>query len=421
MAAQSTSELYKAVCAERKVKVNPYVSQSLKKTPLTGKFTLKLPGNVRQVQRLSDDDVLDLCKCLQHNKCVTGLDLRYNNITNEGVEHLAKLLQEEKSSLSCLDLMFNDIQANGAQVLASSLQGNSTLLSLRLSGNKIGRGGGLELASMLQENCALQELEVADCDLDTSSIIALIIMLQKNKALCSVDISRPLLFSHQEEWAVHCSKMLAVNSSLMELHLGRMGMTDTGIEQLTEGLGRNHSLRYLDLCSNHVTCDGAFHLAMMLTQNRALEILDLSSNQIGDGGAGYLSKAITCPRSTLKELSVCRNNITSEGLLLLAQAVKSNSTLTHMYIWGNHLEEPVCQAFKELISSGRLHPEQTDVSPYEVDGHVFLAEVFQRLRKPVYNIDCNGTDVPTKTAASPDSTAHHGQLKDYLNCKDLSL
>lgn len=52
----------------------------------------------------------------------------------------------------------------------------------------------------------------------------------------------------QEEWAVHCSKMLAVNSSLMELHLRRMGMTDTGIEQLTEGLGRNHSLRYLDLC-----------------------------------------------------------------------------------------------------------------------------------------------------------------------------
>uniref|UniRef100_A0A3P9DR84 Leucine rich repeat containing 34 n=1 Tax=Maylandia zebra TaxID=106582 RepID=A0A3P9DR84_9CICH len=410
MAAQSMSELYKAVRAERKVKVNPYVSQSLKKTPLTGKFTLKLPGNVRQVQRLSDDDVLALCKCLQHNKCVTGLDLRYNNITNEGVEHLAKLLQE-KSSLSCLDLMFNDIQANGAQVL-----GNSTLLSLRLSGNKIGRGGGLELASMLQENCALQELEVADCDLvdGLHSIIALIIMLKKNKALCSVDISRPQLFVSQEEWAVHCSKMLAVNSSLMELHLGRMGMTDTGIEQLTEGLGRNNSLRYLDLCSNRVTRDGAFHLAMMLKQNRALEILDLSSNQIGDGGAGYLSKAITCPRSTLKELSVCRNNITSEGLLLLAQAVKSSSTLTHMYIWGNHLEDP---AFKELISSGRLHPEQTDVSPYEVDGHVFLAEVFQSLRKPVYNIDCNGTDVPTKTAASPDSTAHHGQLKDYLNCK----
>ena len=51
----------------------------------------------------------------------------------------------------------------------------------------------------------------------------------------------------QEEWAVHLSEMLAVNSSLVELHLGKMGMTDSGMERLTEGLQLNHSLRYLDL------------------------------------------------------------------------------------------------------------------------------------------------------------------------------
>lgn len=51
----------------------------------------------------------------------------------------------------------------------------------------------------------------------------------------------------QEEWATHFSEMLAVNSSLVELHLGKMGMTDTGMERLTEGLRLNHSLRYLDL------------------------------------------------------------------------------------------------------------------------------------------------------------------------------
>lgn len=51
----------------------------------------------------------------------------------------------------------------------------------------------------------------------------------------------------QEEWAVHFSEMLVLNSSLVELHLGKMGMTDTGMERLTEGLLLNHSLRYLDL------------------------------------------------------------------------------------------------------------------------------------------------------------------------------
>lgn len=47
---------------------------------------------------------------------------------------------------------------------------------------------------------------------------------------------------------MHFSEMLAVNSSLLELHLGKMGMTDTGMERLAEGLRLNHSLRYLDLC-----------------------------------------------------------------------------------------------------------------------------------------------------------------------------
>lgn len=42
-------------------------------------------------------------------------------------------------------------------------------------------------------------------------------------------------------------------------------------------------------------------------------------------------------------LSVCYNNIGTEGLLSLAAAMRITSTLSHVYIWGNHLEEPVCQ------------------------------------------------------------------------------
>lgn len=46
---------------------------------------------------------------------------------------------------------------------------------------------------------------------------------------------------------MHFSQMLTVNCSLLELHLGRMGLTDSGMETLAEGLTRNRSLRYLDL------------------------------------------------------------------------------------------------------------------------------------------------------------------------------
>ncbi|KAM7369582.1 hypothetical protein PAMP_010899 [Pampus punctatissimus] len=311
--------------------------------------TIKLSGNDKpsHSQRLDDDDVLALTKCLQNNTCVTGLDVRYNNMTDEGAKHLADLLQEGNSALTFLDLMFNNIQTDGAEALAHSLQGNSSLLSLRLSGNKIGNKGAMHLASMLQVNDTLQELELADCDQSTQSMMALTIMLKSNKTLRSVDMSRPLLFSHQEEWAVHLSEMLVVNSSLVELHLGKMGMTNTGMERLAEGLQLNHSLRYLDLRCNRVTRDGVRHLAEVLKKNPTLEVIDLSANCIEDEGAVYLSEAVAWPGCMLRELSVSRNNIRTE----------------------------------ELITSGRLPPEQTDVSAYEVDGHVFLAEVFHSLRR----------------------------------------
>ncbi|XP_074549842.1 leucine-rich repeat-containing protein 34 [Halichoeres trimaculatus] len=403
MANETISGFYASVCAEHRIEPNPRVLQVLKKITVTENVTLKLSANNSHgcVQRLNDKDVFALLKCVRNNKSVTGLDFKYNNITDEGAGDLADLLQESPG-LTSLDLKFNDIQTDGAEVLAKSLQSNSTLLSLSLSGNKIKNRGAMHLASMLQVNSTLKELELADCDLATPSVIAFAIVLKSNNTLRSLDISRPLLFSHQEEWAVHFSEVLALNSSLVELHLGKMGMTDTGMERLAEGLRLNHSLRYLDLRCNRVTRDGVRHLAEVLKHNSTLEILDLSANRIEDEGASYLSEAITHRGCSLRELSVTCNNIRTDGLLSLTQAMTVNTTLSHIYIWGNRLEEPVCLAFRELISSGRLPSDHTDVSAYEVDGRVFLAEVCHRLRRRYDRMDTD-TSLTSDSAAEPES------------------
>uniref|UniRef100_A0A3Q3WZF4 Uncharacterized protein n=1 Tax=Mola mola TaxID=94237 RepID=A0A3Q3WZF4_MOLML len=373
MTSGNSFKFYADVCAKQQIRPNPHILDVLEKTQLTEDVTLKLAGNdrLRRVQRLDDRDVLVLSTCLRGD---TRLDVSYNNITDEGAGHLAELLQDG-SVLRSLDLTFNDIQTGGARALAKSLQGNGTVRALRLSGNKIGDGGAMHLASMLQVNPTLRELEVASCDLGSRSVTAFAVVLKSNQNVRCVDMSRPLLRSHQEEWAVHVSDMLVLNSCLLELHLGAMGMSNAGMEVLSEGLRLNRGLRYLDLRCNRVSSDGVRHLAEVMRHNTTLEILDLSSNRIGDEGAGYLSAA-------LARLSVRSNNIRTEGLLSLARALKVNDSLKHLYVWGNHLDEPVCQAFRELMASGRLPPQQTDVSAYQVDGHVFLAEVFDSLRNP---------------------------------------
>ncbi|KAM3593248.1 uncharacterized protein V6R79_008445 [Siganus canaliculatus] len=382
MADGNMSEFYAAVCKEHEIKTNPDILNALESAATMKDVTLDLNGStrLRRLHRICDEDVLALSKCLRNNQCVTGLDLSFSDVSDAGAAHLAELLQQDGSALKSLDLRFSSIQADGAEVLARSLQGNSSLLCLRLSRNVLGTRGALQLASMLQVNRSLRELEVSACDLTIQSVIAFAIALKSNSTLRSLDVSRALLFSRQE-WAVHLSLMLQVNSSLVELHLGRLGMSDTAVERLLEGLRSNQSLRYLDLQGNRVTRDGARLLALLLEQNRTLEILDLSFNRIEDAGAGCLSEAVVRPDCVLSGLSVCSNRIRTEGLLALTSALRASSALQQLYVWGNQLEEPVCQAFRELIASGRLPPDQTDVSAYEVDGHVLVAEVQNSLRR----------------------------------------
>ncbi|XP_040562039.1 leucine-rich repeat-containing protein 34 isoform X5 [Gallus gallus] len=316
-------------------------------------ITLKIAGNNRlvPVQRVTDEDVQVLASVLCTAVFVTGLDLRYNILTDVGVRHVATFLQEN-STLRYLNLMFNDIGTSGAELIANALHSNETLLHLRMTGNKIGNKGGMYFASMLQVNCTLEKLDLGDCDL--------------------------------EETTVHIALMLKNNSSLVELHLCKHEIRSLGVKRLCEALYENCSLRYLDLSCNKITRDDVKFLGELLKQNQTLEILDLNSNRIEDDGAIYLSEALALYNRTLKALSVVSNNIRGKGLVALSQSMKINMELSYIYIWGNNFDEAVSTAFSELIQAGRLKPNCTDVEPYEVDGHVHLAELSHGLKKHYY-------------------------------------
>ncbi|XP_056594641.1 leucine-rich repeat-containing protein 34 [Triplophysa dalaica] len=388
---------YLSVCAEVQRPPKACVLKVLADSAISDVVTLVLAGNDRHGERLTDDDVLVLSKTLVGNLAIKGLDLRYNCITDKGAVYLANLIQESES-LQFLDLMCNNIEAEGAGMLAKSLHENKSLRKLRFTGNNIGNKGAMQLAAMLQINATLEEVDVSDCDLTTQSVIAFAIVLNNNRRICALDISRPLLFSLQEETTEHMALMLKVNKTLRELHLGKHGMTDTGVERLCEALKMNSSLRYLDLRCNRITRDGARCLSDVLKQNSTLEILDLSSNCIEDDGAKYLSEAIKIPHSKLRALSITANNAGTAGLMCLYKAIRVNSTLTNVYIWGNKLEEPVCVGFSQLISSGRLLEGHTDVSPYEVDGHVCLAEASHGLQRHYYQTSPYGMNDFSKSA-----------------------
>lgn len=119
-------------------------------------------------------------------------------------------MQEPSCSLAYLNLGYTDIGIEGVEALAAALELNKSVTNLQLNGCKIGRKGGIAVASMLQINPRIHTLGLRSTDLDTDSVIAMATVLQANRSLAHVDLSRPLIYTLQEEPTIHISRMLRV-------------------------------------------------------------------------------------------------------------------------------------------------------------------------------------------------------------------
>ncbi|KAI4548105.1 hypothetical protein MG293_000435 [Ovis ammon polii] len=380
-------------------------------------ITLNIAGNSRSLsgERVTGEDFWILCRVLKNNSYIngmspyesflpvlillikyslggisasihlysSGLDVRYNLLSDVGAYYAAKLLQKQHN-LIYLNLMFNDIGPEGGELIAKALHKNRTLKHLRMTGNKIENKGGMFFAAMLQINSSLEKLDLGDCDLGMQSVIAFATVLTQNRTIKGLNLNRPILYGEQEESTVHLGHMLKENQCLVELHMCKHDIKNCGMKQLCDALYLNRSLQYLDVSCNKITQDGMKCLADVLKSNTTLEVIDLSFNRMENAGANYLSDALASHNRTLKALSVVSNNIEGKGLVALSQSMKTNPTLSHIYIWGNKFDEATCVAYSDLIHTGRLKSDNTDVEPFVVDGHVYLAEVSNGLKRHYY-------------------------------------
>ncbi|XP_042090688.1 leucine-rich repeat-containing protein 34 isoform X5 [Ovis aries] len=252
-------------------------------------------------------------------------------VTGEDFWILCRVLKNN-SYINGLDVRYNLLSDVGAYYAAKLLQKNRTLKHLRMTGNKIENKGGMFFAAMLQINSSLEKLDLGDCDLGMQSVIAFATVLTQNRTIKGLNLNRPILYGEQEESTVHLGHMLKENQCLVELHMCKHDIKNCGMKQLCDALYLNRSLQYLDV----------------------------------------------------SWLSVVSNNIEGKGLVALSQSMKTNPTLSHIYIWGNKFDEATCVAYSDLIHTGRLKSDNTDVEPFVVDGHVYLAEVSNGLKRHYY-------------------------------------
>lgn len=117
--------------------------------------------------QICDNAIYFLAKILStNNGNLKKLDLGKNKITDQGVRHLAEMLKVNKT-LTLLYLTQNEITDDGVVILADTIQNyNTTIELLHLSENKRLTDSCVDsLVSMIEHNQSLKDFRICDCSL----------------------------------------------------------------------------------------------------------------------------------------------------------------------------------------------------------------------------------------------------------------
>jgi Ran GTPase-activating protein (RanGAP) involved in mRNA processing and transport len=94
---------------------------------------------------------------------------------------------------------------------------------------------------------------------------------------------------------------------------------------------------WLSLKNNQITSHGLSILADGLTDNRSLQSLYLTQNLIEDLGVQYLTKILGNTYCNLTFLALDNNRIEDRGAQYLAEMLKTNETLTDLWLSYNSI------------------------------------------------------------------------------------
>jgi len=204
----------------------------------------------------------------------------------------------------------------------SNLKSTTESVILNLSGCSISVVDCGLLAKCLATDTQVEEYRFTDCLLSEDASRIIINALSFNKTIKLLDIKGNNLRSAGAELI---SKLLKRTTSLQQLFLewNNIGMWDSGIKAIAEGLAVNQTLHVLDLSNNQISHEGGQDVAAALKRNKTLGILDMRWNNVGVlGGRAFLSALDH--NKYISNLQLAGNNIPADIMKAMGTALKRN-------------------------------------------------------------------------------------------------
>ncbi|CAF1294455.1 unnamed protein product [Adineta steineri] len=123
------------------------------------------------------------------------------------------------------------------------------------------------------------------------------------------------------------------------INLLHQNLTDFDISTVINAAIFKKKCNELRLGYNNITCEGIKILVDALRNNTSLERLNLFANQISDQGVYYLTEMLLLNNFKLKILFIGQNQITDKGVEYLSEMLKTNTILTHLGLSNNKISD----------------------------------------------------------------------------------
>jgi len=248
---------------------------------------------------------------------------------------------EGNKSLTRLNLRANYITDDGVVSLVELFRKNQTLKSLNIADNKILTNG----AELLINVSSLKSLRLEANKIFTDGVRKVASAIKANHTLTYLDIADNGSW-HEPEILIDALKF---NSHLQEINLD--WVPDSVLEKFSAEIVRDTTtLTSLILCGNEYTSgpSGMRILSEALKTNSSLTSINLYGNRIGNIGAEKLAEVLRFNR-TLRILNLEANEIGNEGVILLADALSHNTTLTQLSLSSNNIGDVGAVALSEML------------------------------------------------------------------------
>jgi len=247
---------------------------------------------------------------LAQNTQIKKLSLARNNIGDKSAVDLSKILTDSIHNLKKLDIKLCDIGSKPLKEICSCVGGNKKLEELDLSGNTLKKKAGEALCESIDLSRSIQVLNVRNCSLAKQTVLAIIKSARRHSSLRTLDLAMNNEVGTTEVLKEIEELLSQPNSTIQELNLAAVQLSGTGLAYVTNGLGKNASLKKLHLDANRLgKYTSKITQAIITNSNCKLEEVTLKNVEVSKKEAQEFFRILLDKEFTLRNVAMDRNDL----------------------------------------------------------------------------------------------------------------